>query len=431
MRPVLTCLLAAAACLLAAAPGASAEAVTPKSAPAFRDSVGVQTHIVYYDTGYGDWSRVVAKLEELGARHLRDGVYGSPAPQWRDWNERYYRAVELAASRGIRFDFGMGQPGNLAGSLDQLIGVVGGRLRHATEALESPNEFDYFVGGPKWPSLLRDYLRDLYREANARPSLRSLPILGPSLVAPDAPQRLGDQRRWLDLGNIHPYAGGTSPTPGHLRSELVRMSVVSGRKPVWATEAGFHNALKAISGQPPVSEYAGAVYLLRTFLEHFENGIARTYAYELLDEKPEPGLRDSEQHFGLLRHDFSPKPAFTALKNLLVLVGTDKRPPPLRPLRLTVSGAADDVRQLMLQKSDNTYLVALWRLASIWDRDQRRPLRVAPSHLAVAVPGATRVTLADPIASAAERPLRLHAGRVRLHLAARPILLHVTPKRAP
>jgi hypothetical protein len=57
------------------------------------------------------------------------------------------------------------------------------------------------------------------------------------------------------------------------------------------------------------------VYLLRTFLEHFKGGIARTYAYELLDEKPDRGLRDPEQHFGPLRQDFTPKPAFTALRN--------------------------------------------------------------------------------------------------------------------
>ena len=109
-----------------------------------------------------------------------------------------------------------------------------------------------------------------------------------------------------------------------MRSELARMSSVSGRKPVWATEAGFQTALRSRDGQPPVSEQAGAVYLLRTFLEHFISGVRRTYAYELLDESAEPALRKSEQHFGLLRHDFSPKPAYTALRNLLALMGPDQ-----------------------------------------------------------------------------------------------------------
>ena len=47
-------------------------------------------------------------------------------------------------------------------------------------------------------------------------------------------------------------------------------------------------------------------------IEHFRAGIPRTYAYELIDEKPDAALTDPEQHFGLLRNDFSEKPAFTA-----------------------------------------------------------------------------------------------------------------------
>ncbi len=423
MRPVLACLLAAA-CLLAGVPAASAAAVAPRSAAAFRDSVGVTTHIVYYDTAYGDWPRAVARLRELGVRHLRDGVYGNPVPQWRDWNERYYRAVELAAAHGMRFTFGMGRPGSETGTLAQLVDVVAGRLRPAVDALEAPNEFDHYVGGPRWPAVLAAYGRELYRRAKARPELRRVPVLGPSLVAPDAPRRVGDQRSWLDRGNIHPYTGGLSPSPRHTRSEIARASAVSGRKPVWATEAGFHNALRATSGQPPVSEAAAAVYVVRMFLEHFRSGIARTYAYELLDEKPEPARRDPEQHFGLLRSDFSPKPAFTALRNLLAVVGGDERPSRLRPLRLRVSGRGG-VRRLVLQRADGSHVVALWRLASVWDRGRRRPKSVAPRPVTVRLPGAARVTLADPVASAALRPVRLRAGRARVRLGGRPLLLRV------
>src|SRR3954470_12896794 len=81
MRAVLAGLLAAGACSLAAAPAASASPVAPRSAAAFYDSVGVSTHIVYYDTAYGDWSRIVARLQELGVRHIRDGIYANPTGQ--------------------------------------------------------------------------------------------------------------------------------------------------------------------------------------------------------------------------------------------------------------------------------------------------------------------------------------------------------------
>ena len=323
----------AAACVSLIVPSAAgADRVTPKSASGFRDSVGVVTHAVYYDTAYGDWSKVVARLRELGVTHVRDGLYANESPEWKDWTERYYRAVDLAAFNGIRFDFGVGQPGARIGTLDQLLNVAAGRLRHAVEAFEAPNEFDKYVGGRRWPERLADYSRKLYRKVNAHPTLRSVPVVGPSFATVGGPGRLGNQRAWMDVGNVHPYTGGRSPDPFHLRTELVRASAVSGNKPVWATEAGFHNALRARSGQPPVSESAAAVYHLRTFLEHYRNGIERTYAYELVDEKPEPGLRDPEQHFGLLRHDMSRKPAFTALKNLLTAVGSgDGRVPAPSP----------------------------------------------------------------------------------------------------
>jgi hypothetical protein len=431
MRSFAAITLAVVACLVAgAAPAAAADTTLPRSAAAFRDSVGVTTHIVYFDTPYGDWERVVDRLDELGVRHLRDGANGNPGPEWRDWNERYYRAVELAADRGMRFLFEMGRPGNRTGTLDELLAVVGGRLRRATEALEAPNEFDHFNGGPRWPAALRDYTERLYRGAKAHPALRSLPVLGPSLGTWEGPRRAGDHRAWLDRGNIHPYTGGASPSARHVRSELARASAVSGDKPVWATEAGFHNALHAKGDQPPTSEAAAAVYLVRTFLEHFEQGIARTYAYELVDNRPDPGLRDPVQHFGLLRHDFSPKPAFTALKNLLAAVGRDDRAGRLRPLRLSVSAPADEVRRLVLQRADGTHLVALWRQASVWDRKRRRSIAVAPRTVRVSLPDATKVTVADPVAGSGTSPVALRRGRARLQLGARPLLLEVSSGRS-
>src|SRR3954463_13189044 len=94
MRAALSGLLAAGALSLAVVPAASADVIAPRSAAAFTDSVGVVTHTVYYDTAYGNWPRIVDRLHELGVRHVRDGVFANPTPQWHDWNERYYDAVE-------------------------------------------------------------------------------------------------------------------------------------------------------------------------------------------------------------------------------------------------------------------------------------------------------------------------------------------------
>ena len=430
MRAALAGLLAAGACSLAVAPAASASPVAPKSASSFHDSVGVVTHIVYYDTAYGDWPRIVARLQELGVRHLRDGVFANPTTQWHDWNERYYHAVELAASRGIRFTFAVNPPGRHTGSLDQLLDVVGGRLRNTAEALEAPNEFDKYVGGRGWPVALATYERQLHLKANARRATRSLPILGPSFATPQGPSLVGNLHGLVDVGNIHPYTGGLSPNPEQIKAELERARITAAGKPVWATEVGFHNAMRAsVDNQAPVSEEAAAIYLLRTFLEQFRAGIRRTFAYELIDEKRDPAGRDAEQHFGLLRNDSSRKPAFDALRNLLTAVGPDRRRVRLVPLRMAISRPARDVRRLVLQKADGSYLVALWRLSSVWDIQRRAPLPVGSERVSVRLPGAARVALSDPARSAGERRISLRRGRVQVRLGASPLLLHVLPRR--
>ena len=142
---------------------------------------------------------------------------------------------------------------------------------------------------------------------------------------------------------------------------------------MWATEAGFHNA-HAKSGMPPTSERRAAVYVLRTVLEHFESRIARTYLYELIDIAADPRHTDPNSNFGLLRSDYSRKPAYNGLRNLLRLVGERGRAG-LRLLRMDVHGGAH-VRHLLLQKADGSYVLALWRLAPVWDRDRRRALTV-------------------------------------------------------
>ena len=134
VRPLQVIAAAMAVAALTVPSSASAAAVPARSAASFRDSVGVKTHIVYYDTAYGDWTKIVQKLDDLGIDHLRDGVYANP--DWHDWNERYYKDVELAAAHGKKFDFLTGGPNFNAGTLDQLLGIVHGRLRPVAEGLE-------------------------------------------------------------------------------------------------------------------------------------------------------------------------------------------------------------------------------------------------------------------------------------------------------
>jgi hypothetical protein len=95
---------------------------------------------------------------------------------------------------------------------------------------------------------------------------------------------------------------------------------------------------------------------------------------------------------------------------------------------MQVSAGQRTVRRLVLQKADGSYVVALWRLSSVWDIKRRAPLHVAPRRVSVRLPGAASVTLADPVHRAGERRIAQQGRRIHLKLGASPLLLHVVPR---
>ena len=91
----------------------------------------------------------------------------------------------------------------------------------------------------------------------------------------------------------------------------------------------------------------------------------------------------------------------------------------LRPAAPRPARARLGVRRLVLQRADGTVLVALWRLASVWDRTARRDVRVKARAVTVALPGAAAVRVSRPVAGTTSRA-RLRGGRVRVGAGRRP-----------
>ena len=344
--------------------------MAPSSASSFLDSVGVNVHMSYVDTSYNDWQQVRDKLVELGVHHVRDAACPGCTAQRQ-------RLLALAAS-GIGVDFTMQRPGSTM-SLTDLVNMVAGPMRSAVDAVEGPNEYDH-SGDPDWVANLRAYQQQLYSLVRAAPSLDGVPVIGPSLVSASSFAALGDLSSAMDWGNSHPYAGGQMPA-STLSYNAGLESAVGPSKPMAATEAGYHNAMNATSGQPPVSEQAAGDYVPRLFLDMFRAGVPRTYLYELLDERADPGQTAPESDFGLLRSDFSEKPAFRTLESLLHLTGPVGGID-LTPLHLEVNGPAD-LRQLLLQTGPRSYALVLWRDVKVWDQSSRSPIAVSPANAQV------------------------------------------------
>jgi hypothetical protein len=372
----------------------------PRSAEGLVNSIGVNVHFSYVDTAYVRQAEVLARLRELGVRHVRDGMpYQIPAMR------EGLRAVSRQGIRGTLIGDPRLDPGPMVADSVALMG-------DGIAAFEGPNELDG-TGNPAWPAMLRDYMPAL--EGAVRKEAPGVPVIGPSLLDPAS--RISLPAGLPGVFNAHPYPQAGPPEPAI--GDAIRDLRASGRdREAFLTESGYHNALRATTGQPPVSEEAAAVYLPRLLVTAYGAGVRRTFIYELLDEKPDPGLLDPEQHFGLLRQDLSPKPAFQAVRTLIAALraspGRRRSDEPSWSLRLLGEG---DVERLALARRDGSRVIALWRRVSVWDEGARRPVDPEPLPVEMSFrPGADDVVVWRPSISSRPVMRRAHARRLALEL---------------
>jgi hypothetical protein len=394
------------------------EGAPARPAAAFTDSVGVNIHLTYVDTAYGDFDRVRQALRTLGVRHVRDGVV-------LDRDDQVERLLELGRS-GVRASMISGTPGV---DVDRILEVLR-RVRPALAAIEGPNEVDA-TRQEGWPARLRAYQRDLYARAKADPALRSLPVFGPSFIFPESRRDLGDLAGALDAGNLHPYPGG-GPPEDNLARERDLAALVSADEPLVSTETGYHNALRGgpEGSQPGVSEVVAGDYAPRLFLSAFAAGIRRSYWYELLDQFPDRESTNPEASFGLFSEEGAPKPAATAIANLLRVTGDgDGAAAEEAPaLDVAVRSGDDGVRRLLLRKADGTYVLAIWRNVRIADDEALRALDADPVEVDVELPdGAGEVVVHRPSRSAEPVARETDVRELRVPLAGDATLLEIRP----
>ena len=372
------------------------------SAEAFADSVGVAVHMNYTGTSYENQAQIVQRLRELGVRHVREAMPSEGAPI-----AAGLRAIRRA---GLRATLTTGdvarEPASAVGESLEIVG------RGGIEAFEGPNELD-MDGAVDWESTLSAYMPAL--AAAVRRRAPGVPVIGPSFVHPENRERLPAELPGLLNG--HPYPGGEPPEPA-LGAELRRMPDGALARGVVFTETGYHNALQGGSEHPPASEEATAVYLPRLLLAAFGAGVRRTFVYELADVGAEPTATDPVQHFGLVRSDLSPKPAFEAIRTLLRAVRASPGPHSSeRPPWRLAGDAAASVQRLTLVRRDGSRVLALWRPVAVWDRDARRAVAPEPSSVEVVFGSAARDVLVwRPSVSASPVLRRASARRLPIEL---------------
>jgi hypothetical protein len=308
----------------------------------FTDSVGVNVHLAYGNTVYGSqFPQVMQSMINLGVKHYRDGL-NQYAPGFQ------YQNAEMLGKAGIKADWLM-DPNNSA----VIINSAYANAPDATEEFEGPNEDDAAAG----PTLLA-FMQLLYDTVRGNPPTAAMPILAPSFVQPSSFATQGNLSSLINFGNTHDYFATFNPETspyggsfyncggyGSMQFNICLAQMVAVNEPVVSTETGYQSGVglsDAIIGR----------YELRTLFESLRLGVMRTFLYELIDDPSSP-------NWGLLTDSFSPRPAYTAIQNVLSLLKDANFAQPGK-LDYTLGGNTQNVHHLLLQKSNGAFYLAIW-----------------------------------------------------------------------
>jgi hypothetical protein len=344
---------------------------TPVSAGSIAESVGVDIHLHYQNTVYGNFSLIQNLLTDLGVRHTRDGLIDT------NWQQYYQHHVALGRL-GIKCLF-ITSPNQS----DALITSWPSRVPGAFEGYEAPNEYD-LSGDPHWAATLNAFVTRLYGAVKGDSATAKFPVVGPSLTQTASYAQVADLERYFDLSNLHNYFGGRNPgTPGwgaggygSIAYNINNSRTAWPAKPIWTTETGYTTDKDHPQGIPELVE---GKYAPRIILEQALHGVGRTYIYELIDEGG--AAAGDSGRFGLARMDGSPKPAFTALKNMIATLDDPGSKVLPQNLQFTLAGASSNVHHLLMAKHDGSYYLAFWLEEQNYDVNKHVETPVNPEKL--------------------------------------------------
>lgn len=339
--------------LLAAAPAADA-------APRY---IGAQVHPLWSSATSESVLRELNHLQDLGANVARvdvgwSSMQGSGPHQWGDWYiERLDAFVAAARARGIRViatltetpcwassapaslkqgcsgawwergvqDHPPADPFDYARAAKYLTARYGTRLA-ALEIWNEPNlSYEFLAPEATKPATYAALVRATY--ALAKQGNPRVPVIVGSTAYADE----DFLRRVFAAGiagahdgiSIHPYTDGRGPAseaaPAHLefgpgiRSIRAVQRAAGQRKPLWLTEYGF----TACTWCGSLAQQARLVGDTTRAISRFRFVRGAT-VYQLRDTSTDPGSWES--NFGLLREDFTRRPAYAAFRSAVAAV---------------------------------------------------------------------------------------------------------------
>jgi hypothetical protein len=394
----------------------------PMMADAFVDSIGVNTHLIDDLTDDHLYSLIVQRMQQLGIRHVRDGIFPGQSSAQNNDERRFFAATGanmLALTdcpKPLGYFPGAQTPPAVVRAFNRNVGNV-------IEFLEGPNEPD-LRNVKNWAPLTRTCIaRDDRHQALPVPYVA--PAMGNGLNAP----ALGNISSLIDVGAIHRYFSGHNPgTKGFLpggtcgRWEAMSWNVCVARinagptAPLFITETGYTTAgtVDSSDGSGVIDAKTIGKYISRVLFMDSLAGIQRTYLYELHDDGKDAS--NPQDGYGLFTYDGTPKPSFHAVRTIIGLLSDRGAAFTPAPLAFGVAGAGT-IRHELFQKRNGTYILAIWNEVSSWNPSTGNDIPVSPSQVVLtfaAAPSKVRYEALNDAGLPATVPVKTRGATVTI-----------------
>ncbi|MCI0466045.1 MAG: glycosyl hydrolase [Beijerinckiaceae bacterium] len=422
------------AALLTLLGGAVQAATLAVRANDFLNSIGVNTHISH---GIDHPPLVIPALKYLGIRNIRDG--GNRIPE----------LIGIYQATGAKVCL-LPWNGNVDWSIKKLEKLAAAGALLAAEGPNEPNNFPVTYLGQKsgydttflpvaW------FQRDLYSAVKSHPYLRNYPVFHSSEAGGAEPDNVGLQfltipngagttmpagTKYADYANVHNYIianGFTKPVnnnawgaaaPGasegpydglyweysvtwHKRFAGYSLSQLPGVRRV-STETGWFT-----KGTYAITEDQQGKLYLNVYLAQYKRGWSYTFIYMLRDDV-------YQGYWGFVRPDYAPKLSGIYLHNFTTILA-DKGSIPPEALNYSIPGQPATVHDLLLQKSNRAFELAVWNE------------RVSGSDTVTVNLGATfpNVKIYDPTVGTAPIKTLSNVASVNLTLSDHPVIIEI------
>jgi len=335
----------------------------------FIDTIGTGTHVAYTDSSYSFISRVLRDLRHLGITNVRDGLSdgangSAPMSSYVALAQAGIKFTVATFAGGVLTDADLQHEINLIVELQQAV-------PGSVVAVEGPNEINNArvtyngVGGLQGAV---DLQAALYAAVHGNGALAGVPVdyftgyaAGDIPAGPNPATTAG----LADFDTQHPYPNFAQAPYAWVNRAVALGNEKPATGPAVYTETGYTTN--------QVNEDVQARYTLDLLFDTAQQGISRTYLYQLLDGY-QPGSPQGDDGYGLFDPNNKPKAAATAVCNLTaILADTDAKNHSFTPTGIgyATRNLPTTGHTFAMQKSSGESDLAVWNEPQIWDNAKK------------------------------------------------------------